>query len=64
MTFGARLASFKFDDNDDVWWVGLEPKSGVFITHTKALEAMGWPRGAEAECRRRANHETRDPGRS
>ena len=47
--FGAKLASFTFDDKNDVWWVGLEPKSGVFITHPKALEAMGWPRAAEAE---------------
>jgi hypothetical protein len=49
VTFAARLASFKYDAEHDVWWVGLDPKSGVFITHTKALEA-GWPRGADAEA--------------
>ncbi len=48
VAFGARLASFQFDAANEVWWVGLEPRSGVFITHTKALEAVGWPRGAEA----------------
>ena len=25
VTFGARLASFEFDPQNDVWWVGLEP---------------------------------------
>jgi len=41
VTFGARLASFQFDATSNVWLIGLEPKSGVFITHTKALEAAG-----------------------
>jgi hypothetical protein len=49
VTIGARLASFAIDDKKEVWLVGLEPKSGVFIKHTKALEAMGWPRGAQAD---------------
>jgi hypothetical protein len=48
-TFGARLASFQLDKISNVWWVGLEPKSGVFILHPKALEAMGWPRGGDAD---------------
>ena len=29
------------------WVIRLEPKSGVFITHTKALEAIGWQSGPE-----------------
>ncbi len=49
MTFGARLDSFRFDATNEVWWVGLEPDSGVFITHTKALEAIGFPGGARAD---------------
>jgi hypothetical protein len=49
VTFGARLASFRFDSENDVWWVGLERKSGVFITHTEALEACGRPRSGDAE---------------
>ncbi len=47
--FGARLASFQLDIASNVWRVGLEPDSGVFIVHTKALEAMGWPRTAETD---------------
>ena len=43
VTFGARLASFEFDLNGGQWLVGLEPESGVIITHMKALEALGWP---------------------
>ena len=43
MIFGATLASFKYDDSEsDAWLVRLEPKSGVFITHTKALDSIGW----------------------
>jgi hypothetical protein len=49
VSFGARLASFQYDAANDVWLVGLEPKSGVFITHTKALEACGWPRQSDVE---------------
>jgi hypothetical protein len=48
VTFGARLASFQFDAENKVWWIGLDPKTGVFIKHTKALETIGWPRGGEA----------------
>jgi hypothetical protein len=48
--FGARLASFQYDAANEVWWVGLEPKSGVIITHTKALEACLWPRGSDADA--------------
>jgi DNA-directed RNA polymerase subunit RPC12/RpoP len=43
VTFGARLAAFEYDDAKDNWVVRLEPKSGVFIIHTKALQALGWP---------------------
>jgi hypothetical protein len=49
VTFGAKLASFKVDEKSNVWWVGLEPDSGVFIIHTKALAALGWPSGAEVD---------------
>jgi hypothetical protein len=41
VTFGAKLASFESDG--DVWWVGLEPQSGVFIIHSRALQAVGFP---------------------
>jgi DNA-directed RNA polymerase subunit RPC12/RpoP len=39
--FGATLASFKRDSESGAWLVRLEPKSGVFITHTKALDSFG-----------------------
>jgi hypothetical protein len=42
VTFGARLASFRFDLQGEEWLVGLEPSSGVSMTHAKALEALGW----------------------
>lgn len=45
--FGARLAEFRFDAEDGSWVVRLQPKSGVFIHHNKALEALGWPTPAE-----------------
>jgi hypothetical protein len=41
--FGARLASFRYDSDQKHWVVRLEPKSGVFVVHRKALEAAGWP---------------------
>jgi hypothetical protein len=41
--FGARLASFTYDDRAEEWLIRLEPDSGVFITHPRALEALGWP---------------------
>jgi len=44
VTFGARLASFQYDSAREKWVIRLEPKSGVFIKHTKALEVLGWPR--------------------
>ena len=43
VTFGAKLASFRFDNDKNHWVVQLEPKSGVFMTHPRALEALGWP---------------------
>jgi hypothetical protein len=43
VTFGARLASFRYDEATREWRVGLEPDSGVYMTHPKALEALGWP---------------------
>jgi hypothetical protein len=42
VTFGARLAKFQYDMDRDRWIVGFEPASGVFIQHTKALDASGW----------------------
>jgi hypothetical protein len=41
--FGARIASFRYDSDQKHWVVRLEPKSGVFVLHRKALEAAGWP---------------------
>ncbi len=49
VSFGARLASFQPDPSHDFWWIGLEPKSGVFITRTKALEAIGLPGAGNVE---------------
>jgi hypothetical protein len=49
VTFGARLAAFEYDRQTDEWKIRLEPKSGVFITHTKALESIGWRSGSEAK---------------
>ena len=42
-TFGARLASLEFEVATSEWVFTVEPDSGVFITHPKALEAIGWP---------------------
>ena len=64
VTFGAKLASFEFDATNDVWWVGLEPDSGVFITHTKALEAIGMPAVPKADVPPEASHETLQLGPS
>lgn len=41
--FGARYASVELDVATSEWVVTFEPGSGVFITHTKALEAIDWP---------------------
>ncbi|WP_435015672.1 hypothetical protein TA3x_003216 [Tundrisphaera sp. TA3] len=41
--FGARLASLELDLEANEWAFRLEPRSGVFITHPLALEAIGWP---------------------
>ncbi len=43
VTFGAKLQSIAYDDKQGHWVVRLEPKSGVFITHYRALQAIGWP---------------------
>jgi hypothetical protein len=43
VTFGAKLASLRYEGEGDRWVVGLDPKSGVFILHRGALEALGWP---------------------
>ena len=58
VTFGARLASFQFDATNNLWLVGLEPKSGVFIIHTKALDAL-WARQSEAQAEDEAPAENR-----
>ncbi len=47
VTFAAKLAGFEYDG--DQWRIRLEPKSGVYITHTKALETLGWPSIPETE---------------
>ncbi len=41
--FGAQLAGFRFDSDKNYWVVQLMPKSGVFLTHPRALEALGEP---------------------
>jgi hypothetical protein len=41
--FGARLASFQYEGDSNRWVVRLDPKSGVFITHSQALQKIGWP---------------------
>jgi hypothetical protein len=48
LILGARLGSFKFDAGRDEWLVGLEPESGVIMTHAKALEALGMPVDGES----------------
>jgi hypothetical protein len=40
--FGARLASFAFDTDSEEWVIRFEPESGVFLSHTRALESLGW----------------------
>lgn len=41
--FGARLATITLDVTSGYYLIALEPDSGVFITHYKALEVLGWP---------------------
>lgn len=43
VTFGAKLRAIAYDSEQDHWVVRLEPRSGVFITHHQALEALGLP---------------------
>jgi hypothetical protein len=43
VVFGARLASFHYDSEKNHWVIRLDPRSGVFIQHPKALQASGWP---------------------
>jgi hypothetical protein len=40
--FGARFASIELDPSSNEWVVTFEPDSGAYITHPKALEAIGW----------------------
>lgn len=47
VTFGARLRSFRFDLARETWFAEFEPDSGVIMTHTGALEALGWPAAGE-----------------
>ena len=42
VTFGARLAGVRLDTASGDWLVELQPESGVFLTHFRALEALGW----------------------
>ena len=46
---GARLAALEFDLNQNLWLLTLEPDSGVFVTHTRALEAIHWPTAEPVE---------------
>ena len=43
--FGARLAGFQYDAEAKEWLIRFEPRSGVSMTHYKALQTMGWPSG-------------------
>ncbi|WP_435005393.1 hypothetical protein P12x_003277 [Tundrisphaera lichenicola] len=43
LPFGARLASLALDPATNEWAFTFEPDSGVYITHPRALEAIGWP---------------------
>jgi hypothetical protein len=52
VTFGARLASFTYDSTRELWVIRLDPTSGVFIKHSKALEILGWPRTAPIDQNR------------
>ncbi len=38
---GVRLKDLELKDG--LWWIRLEPSSGVMITHWNALSAIGWP---------------------
>jgi hypothetical protein len=50
VTFGAKLASIEIDnDSDNEWLIRLEPNSGITITHTKALDVLGWPSASSAD---------------
>ncbi len=40
--FGATLESFEYDEALELWVFRFAPKSGVFITHTKALDSLHW----------------------
>jgi hypothetical protein len=42
VTFAAKLQAVVYDAERKEWVVRLEPKSGVFITHHRALLAIGW----------------------
>ena len=43
LAFGARVAAVEFELDRKEWVVKLEPKSGVFVRHYKALRYLGWP---------------------
>ena len=47
LLFGARLASFKFDLENEVWLISFEADSGVTMVHHKALASLGMPAGDE-----------------
>jgi hypothetical protein len=52
VTFGARLRAIVYDSEQKQWVVRLEPESGVFIKHYRALQASGWPAVETAEVPR------------
>lgn len=49
VTFGAKIRSLDYDAAKKHWVIRLEPKSGRFIRHHKALEASGWPSADAAQ---------------
>ena len=46
---GARLQTLEFDIENNLWVLTLEPTSGVFLTHPRALDAIHWPSGELVE---------------
>lgn len=49
VTFGARLESMVYDDEQGQWIIRLEARSGVFIQHRPALRVLGLPAPEAAE---------------
>lgn len=46
VVFGARLAAFQYDSERESFVIRFDPKSGVPMRYTRALESLGWPTGS------------------